>query len=60
MARNLGIEDIELLVKQLLWEAELRRRQEVGRRIDDHREKMFAKYGLMRDSAELIREDRDR
>ena len=59
MAQTLGFENIERLIKEWLWEAELRRRQELGRRIDEHREEMYAKYGLMPDSTELIRQDRD-
>lgn len=60
MAHSLGDGDIERLIKQWLREAELRRRQELGRRIDEHREQMFAKYGVMPDSTELIRQDRER
>ena len=59
-ARNLGFDTIEQLVKQWLREAELRRRHELGRRIDNHREEMLAKYGVMSDSTELIRQDRER
>lgn len=53
-----------LSVEQLLedWESkesEIRRRQEAGRRIKALYQEMEAKYGLMPDSVELIREDRD-
>lgn len=53
---------IEQLVAQAVdeWERELNRRAEVGREIDEIYEQMRAKYGLMPDSAELIREDRER
>ena len=51
-------------LEQLLeeWErndAEIEQRQEAGRRIDEIFARMSAKYGLMPDSAELVREDRD-
>ena len=54
-----------ITIEQLLeeWErsdSEIRRRQEAGRRADEIFERMAAKYGVMPDSAELIREDRDR
>jgi hypothetical protein len=54
-----------LSIEQLLedWErkeSELRRREEAGRRIDAIFERMAAKYGEMPDSAELVREDRER
>ncbi len=54
-----------ITIEQLLeeWErrdSELRRRQEAGRRADEIFERMAAKYGVMPDSAELIREDRER
>lgn len=60
MARNLGFDSVERMIESWLWEAELRRREEVGRRIDEHREQMYAKYGLMEDSTEMIRQDRER
>lgn len=54
-----------ITIEQLLeeWErmdSEIRRRQEAGRRADEIFERMAAKYGMMPDSAELIREDRER
>lgn len=54
-----------ITVEQLLaeWErrdSEIKRRQEAGRRADEIFERMAAKYGVMPDSAELIREDRER
>ena len=51
---------IEQLIEE--WErqlSEIRRRQEAGQVVKETYEKMKAKYGLMPDSAELIREDRD-
>jgi hypothetical protein len=51
---------IEQLIEE--WErqlSEIRHRQEGGQRVKEIFEKMKAKYGLMPDSTELIREDRD-
>lgn len=56
-----GLSSIEqLLEKWQSSEDELRRRQEVVSQIDTLREHIFATYGEMPDSAELIREDRER
>lgn len=60
LARQQGLDSVEHLIKAWLHEAELRRRQELGERIDAHRERMFAKYGLMEDSTAIVREDRER
>jgi hypothetical protein len=54
-----------ITIEQLLeeWErreSEIRRRHEVVREINELRESLFAKYGEMPDSTELIREDRER
>jgi hypothetical protein len=56
---------IEQLIEQVVeeWErreSEIRRRHEVVREINELRESLFAKYGEMPDSTELIREDRER
>jgi len=64
-ARARGLDSIEELLRQLveMWQSrvsELRRRQEVVHRIDALRERLFAKYGEMTDSVELIRADRER
>lgn len=51
---------VEQLIEE--WESkesEIRRRQEAGKRIKNIYKEMEAKYGLMPDSAELVREDRD-
>jgi hypothetical protein len=61
-ARGLNIEE---LIQQLIeaWQSradELRRRQEAARRIDTLRERLYATYGEMTDSVELIRADRAR
>jgi len=56
-----GLQSIEQLLE--LWqthETERRRRQEVVRGIDALRDRLYAQYGEMPDSVELIREDRTR
>ena len=56
-----GLSSIEQLLEE--WqsqEAGLLRRQEAVRKIDALRERLFAMYGEMPDSVELIREDRAR
>ncbi len=63
-AQLLGV-SIEQLIERLFeeWErrdAELRRREEAVDRVNKTYERMQAKYGQMPDSAELIREDRER
>lgn len=60
-----GLSSIEELIQQLIemWRArieEFSRRQQVVRRIDALRARLFAKYGQMADSVELIRADRER
>jgi hypothetical protein len=60
-ARMRGLNNIEQLLE--LWQSkenELHQRQETVRRIDALRERIFATYGEMPDSAALIREDRER
>ncbi len=60
-AERRGLSSIEELLEA--WRAEddeLRHRQEVGKRIDALRERLYAKYGEQSDSVDLIREDRDR
>jgi metal-responsive CopG/Arc/MetJ family transcriptional regulator len=64
-ARTRGLSSVEELIQQLFeaWQFrvdELRRRQEVVSRIDALRERLFATYGEMADSVELIRADRAR
>lgn len=59
LAEKSGRENVERYLAGL-WEAELHRRQELGHRIDDLRERIFAKHGYLGDSTELIREDRER
>jgi hypothetical protein len=56
-----GLQSIEQLLE--LWqahEAQCRRRQEIVRGIDVLRDRLYAQYGEMPDSVELIREDRAR
>lgn len=60
LAQWRGLDAVEVLIEELLREAEIQRRQELGKRIDTHREEMLAKYGVMADSTELIRDDRER
>jgi hypothetical protein len=60
-ARTRGLDSVERLLEE--WrhaEADLNQRQDVVRRIDDLRGRLFAKYGEMPDSVELVREDRAR
>ena len=64
-SRARGLSSIEDLIQQLIetWYCgadELRHRQEVVHRIDALRERLFATYGEMTDSVELIRADRAR
>jgi hypothetical protein len=56
-----GLTSIEQLLEA--WQAredELLRRQDVVRRIDALRERLFATYGELPDSVAFIREDRER
>jgi predicted ATP-binding protein involved in virulence len=55
----------EVGIEQLLeeWErrySEIRRHHEAVREINELRERIFAKHGVMPDSTKLIREDRER
>ncbi|MDQ3706180.1 MAG: hypothetical protein M3437_13405 [Chloroflexota bacterium] len=59
-AATRGVGSVELALEQIRREGRIRRRQQVGKRIDEHREQLFAKYGVMPDSTELVREDRER
>jgi len=57
----LGLNNVENLLE--MWqerEDELRRRRKVVRQIDKARKQLFARYGEMPDSVELIQEDRMR
>lgn len=58
VARARGLSSVEELIRQ--WVNELYRRQETVRRIDLLRERLYAKYGEMSDSADLVRADRER
>ncbi len=65
IARTRGLQNIEDLIQQLIeaWQSkseDLRQRQETVRQIDALRERLFAAYGEMEDSVELIRADRAR
>jgi len=60
-AKKRGLSSVEALLEA--WQAEndeLRHRREVVARIEALSERLDAKYGLQSDSADLIREDRDR
>jgi predicted CopG family antitoxin len=61
-ARARGLNSVESLLEELKKTAEdgLKQRKNAVRRIDDLRESLFAKYGEMPDSVELLREDRAR
>lgn len=58
MERLKADSDAELYIEDV--SAELYRRKNVVREIDRLREKFCSKYGKMRDSSDLIREDRAR
>ena len=60
-AQARGLKSIERLLEE--WEqneAALKQRRDVVQRIDSLRERLFARYGEMPDSVELVREDRAR
>ncbi len=60
-AQMRGLSSVEQLLEQLQApETKSLRRKEVVREIDDLRNRLFAKYGQMPDSVELLREDRAR
>lgn len=65
-AKEQGLDSIERLLEvkydppTQLSEEELRRRQEAVSRIDEIRERIFQKCGVMSDSTELLRQDRER
>ena len=61
-----GKENVEQLLEDwedeqaIEWQKELKRRKEVGKRIKELQERIFQEHGVMPDSTELIREDRNR
>jgi predicted CopG family antitoxin len=60
-AQEHGLSDIDQLFER--WEVEFRSKQQresVVDRINTLRETMTTKYGVMPDSVELVREDRER
>ncbi len=60
-AQKRGLANIEQLLETVpTADAEVVRRQAVVRRVTALREQLYAKYGEMVDSAELVRQDRDR
>lgn len=58
-ARLRGLSIEKLLEEWAQRDAELKRRAAVGQRVNSIYERMKAKYGVMSDSADLIRADRD-
>ena len=61
VARSRGINTVEEFLDRIqLPEAELARREDVVREIDDLRERLLARYGQMPDSVDLLLEDRAR
>jgi predicted CopG family antitoxin len=60
-ARDRGLKSVEELLDQLQsLESNISHRRAVVREIDLLRERLFARYGQMPDSVELLREDRAR
>ena len=60
-ARDRGLKSVEELLDRLQsLETDLVHRKENVRQIDLLRERLFARYGQMPDSVELLREDRER
>lgn len=60
-AQQQGFENVEELLEA--WQTEADEREQKQRAVDEIdalREKLFLKYGEMPDSAELLREDRER
>jgi predicted CopG family antitoxin len=60
-----GLANVEQLLEKVdeaptVSTEELRRRREAGEWVDALRAEMIEKYGLMPDSADLVREDRER
>lgn len=59
IARERGFQTIEQLLEAWqTFEDERQQRQQIVQRIDQVREQLFATYGEMLDSLELLREDR--
>lgn len=60
-ARSRGLKSVEELLDRLQSDqSDISLRKEVVREIDHLRERLFARYGEMPDSVELLREDRAR
>jgi hypothetical protein len=61
MASRRGLDDVGQLLEQwLATEEECQRRAEAVRQADELRARLQATYGEMADSADLIRDDRER
>lgn len=60
-ARDRGLKSVEELLDRFQsLEADIAQRKEAVRQIDFLRARLFARYGQMPDSVELLREDRAR
>ncbi|HXI90703.1 MAG TPA: ribbon-helix-helix protein, CopG family [Blastocatellia bacterium] len=60
-ARDRGLNSVEELLERLQsLETDIAHRKETVRQIDLLRERLFARYGQLPDSVELLREDRAR
>jgi|GEM_PF-5522665 len=59
-AAQRGVADVEHALEQIRHEERIRRRREAARRIDEHRQQLYTKYGKLPDSVPLIRQDRGR
>ena len=60
-ARERGFANIEQLLETWqTFDAERQRRHQIVQHIDQVRERMFTTYGEMRDSVDVLREDRAR
>ena len=59
-ARKRGVKTVGELLDRLHSETDIALRENVVRQIDLLRERLFARYGQLPDSVELVREDRSR
>jgi hypothetical protein len=59
-AARRGLESVECVIQELQDAEKMRLRHEAIENIRKFQEEMRLKYGVMPDSVELIREDRDR
>ncbi len=59
-AQRRGLENAECVIQELQHAEEMRQRREAVDRIHKLQKEMGEKYGVMKDSVDLIREDRER